>query len=53
MNDVVVKALVLVLIIALGFGVKRLGWVRASDFGVFSRVVLGVTLPCALATSFN
>lgn len=53
MSDVLTKALVLVLIIALGFGVKRLGWVRASDFGVFSRVVLGVTLPCALATSFN
>ncbi len=53
MGDVVVKALVLVLVIAMGFGLKRLGWVQASDFGVFSRVVLRVTLPCALATNFN
>ena len=53
MSDVLVKALVLVGIIGLGFGIKRLGWVSAADFPTFSTVVLRITLPCALATSFN
>lgn len=53
MVEILIKASSLVLIVALGYGIKRLGWVRASDFGIFSKLVLRVTLPCALATSFN
>lgn len=51
--DVVVKALVLVAIIALGFGIKRAGWVSASAFVPFSVVVLRITLPSAIAVSFD
>lgn len=51
--DIVVKALVLVAIVATGFGIKRLGWVRASDFTVLATIALRVTLPCALAVSFD
>lgn len=51
--DVLIKASVLVGIIALGFLAKRARWVKASDFGVLSRIALRVTLPCALATSFD
>lgn len=51
--EILVRASSLVLIVALGYGIKRLGWVKASDFGIFSKIVLRVTLPCALATSFN
>lgn len=51
--DIVVTALSLVAIIALGYAVKRLGWVRAEHFGILSRIVLRITLPCAIITSFN
>lgn len=53
MSDAGVRAAVLVAIIALGYAAKRVGWVRASDFGVLVAIVLRVTLPCALATAFN
>jgi len=53
MVDVAGKAAVLVLLIGLGYGSKRLGWVAASDFPMLSRILLRVTLPCALATSFS
>lgn len=53
MIEVLGKAAVLVAIIALGFASKRIGWTQASDFGVLSRILLRITLPCAIATSFN
>jgi predicted permease len=53
MLEIVARALSLVAIIGIGLGIKRLGWASASDFGLFSKLVLGVTLPCALFTSFN
>lgn len=53
MSDVVVKAGSLVLIIALGYAIKRAGWVQAGDFAVFSKVVLRITLPCALLVAFQ
>ncbi len=51
--EILTRALVLVTIIGIGYGAKRLGWVKASDFPIFARLMLRVTLPCALATSFN
>jgi predicted permease len=50
---ILAKALSLVLIVSIGFGMKRLRWVKAEDFSMLSKIVLRVTLPCALATSFN
>jgi len=51
--DVVVKAAPLGAIIALGYTIKRVGWVRSEDFVPFSVVALRVTLPCAVAVSMN
>jgi predicted permease len=51
--DIIVRAFGLVLVVALGYGLKRWGFLSASDFPTFSKLVLTVTLPCALATSFN
>lgn len=51
--DVLVKALTLVAIIAVGYLVKRLGWLQTTDFRVLVVVTLRVTLPCALLTSFD
>ncbi|MGC3995145.1 MAG: hypothetical protein QM779_13695 [Propionicimonas sp.] len=53
MLDIVVRALSLVAIVGIGVAIKRAGWVGREDFGKFSKIVLGVTLPCALFTSFN
>lgn len=53
MGDILATALSLVSIIALGYAVKRLGWVRAEHFGILSRIVLRITLPCVIVTSFN
>jgi len=53
MVEIVARALALVAIVGIGLGIKRLGWAKTSDFGLFSRLVLTVTLPCALFTSFN
>jgi predicted permease len=53
MVEIVARAVALVAIVGIGLGIKRLGWAKTSDFGLFSRLVLTVTLPCALFTSFN
>ena len=37
----------------IGYVIKRIGWVNAEDFPKFSKIVLRITLPCALITSFN
>jgi malate permease and related proteins len=53
MIDIVTRALSLVAIVGIGLGIKRLGWATKDDFRLLSKLVLGVTLPCALFTSFN
>ena len=53
MLEIVAKALSLIAIVGIGLGIKRLGWAKPSDFKLFARLVLTVTLPCALLTSFN
>lgn len=53
MLDVIARALSLVAIVGIGWLIRRVGWVDSEDFGKFARIVLGITLPCALFTSFN
>lgn len=49
--ELLVKAGTLVAIIALGYAMKRLGWV--TDFRTLSLIAIRITLPCALITSFD
>lgn len=49
----VTKALTLVSVIVLGYLMKRSGWVKGSDFGLISTIVLKITLPCAIITGLN
>lgn len=51
--EVLTKAGILVAIIAIGYGIKRLGWLKESDFGTLSIIALRLTLPCALIVSFD
>jgi len=53
MQAIVLRAGSLVLIIAIGHLIKRLGWVAARDFPIFSSIVLRITLPCALVVGFD
>lgn len=53
MGQILVKAVSLVMIIAIGYIIKQLKWVSVSDFPKFSKIVLRITLPCALVTNFN
>lgn len=53
MGNIVIKALALVLVIGIGFAIKRMGWVQSDDFPKFSKIVLRLTLPCLLITNFN
>ncbi|CZQ96269.1 auxin efflux carrier [Trichococcus palustris] len=53
MGEIAAKAASLILIIVIGYGIKRKGWVSAEDFPKISKIVLRITLPCALVTSFN
>lgn len=53
MFAIFVKAISLIAIIFIGYGIKHAGWVSRDDFPKFSKIVLSITLPCALITSFN
>ena len=53
MQAILVRAGSLVLIIAIGHFIKRLGWLSARDFPIFSNIVLRITLPCALVVGFD
>ena len=53
MGEIAAKAASFILIIVIGYVIKRIGWVSAADFPKFSKIVLRITLPCALITSFN
>lgn len=53
LNDVLTKAAVFILIIILGYLLKRIGFFKQSDFKVVSKIVLNITLPCAVISNFN
>ena len=52
MENVVLKAIAFVFIIALGYGLKKAGVFKRADYKMMSRVVLNITLPAAVITSF-
>lgn len=52
MWEILSKALSLLLIIAIGYGLKRVHFFSAFDYRIISKIVLNLTLPCAVITSF-
>lgn len=53
MLDVLTKAGCLILVILLGYTLKRVGVFKKSDFPIFSHIVLDITLPCAIIINFT
>ena len=52
MLDIIIRAGCFVAIIALGFALRRCGVFQESDFRVLSTIVIKITLPAAIITSF-
>jgi len=53
MTAVLTKAISFMLIVAGGYLLKRIGFFKKEDFRLLSRIVLSITLPCAVVSNFN
>lgn len=53
MTAVLIKAASFILIIAIGYLMKRRGFFHANDFYMISRIVLKITLPAAIVSNFS
>lgn len=53
MIDVFIKSLTFIVIICIGFSLKRAKILKKRDADVLATIVMNVTLPCALLTSAN
>lgn len=53
MSEILVRAGGFVLIIVLGYVLRRVGFFQESDFKVLSKIVIKITLPAAIISSFN
>ena len=52
MTDILTRAGAFVAIILLGYVLKRIGLFRESDFPVLSKLLMKVTFPAAILSSF-
>ena len=52
MLDIIVRAGCFVAIIILGYVLKKIGVFKEQDFSVLSKVVMKITLPAAIVSSF-
>ncbi len=53
MENVLVKAAAFVFIIFLGYALKRRGFFQPSDFRLLSRIVINITVPATIISSFG
>lgn len=53
MQDILVRAGCFVAIIIIGFFLRKIGFFKAEDFSVLSRIVVKITLPASIIYSFS
>ena len=53
MFEVLMKALAFIAVIAMGYVLKRKGFFQLKDFYLISRIVVKITLPCAIIYNFS
>ena len=53
MQDILMRAGCFIGIIVLGYALRRIGVFREEDFRVLSTIVVKITLPAAIVSSFN
>ncbi len=51
--EVLIKALSFILIIVMGYVLKRKGFFKPEDFYLISKIVIRITLPCAIISNFS
>lgn len=51
--EVLTRAISFILIIATGYGLKKIGFFTEKDFFRISKIVIKITLPCAIIYNFN
>lgn len=52
-TSVLARAVAFILIIVTGYGLKKRGFFHPDDFYLFSKVVVRITLPCAIISNFS
>jgi len=52
MLDILIRAGSFIAIIVMGYLLKKIGFFKQEDFTVLSKIVIRITLPCAIVTSF-
>ncbi|NOW83896.1 MULTISPECIES: AEC family transporter [Clostridium] len=52
MGDILIKAFSFILIIAIGYSFKRIGVFGPKDYKIITKIIMNITLPCALITGF-
>ena len=52
MQAILIQAGCYVMIIVMGYLLRKAGFFKASDFNVLARIVLKITLPCAIVSNF-
>ena len=53
MFDILTRAGCFVAIIVIGYVLRKVGFFKEGDFGVLSKIVIKITLPAAIITSFS
>ena len=53
MAEILAKAVSMILIILLGYGLKRAGYLSRDYFPVLSKISLNITLPCVIISKFS
>ena len=53
METILLKAFTFVALIIIGYALKKIRYFSTPDFNSVSRIVLGITLPCAVITNFS
>jgi Predicted permeases len=53
MGDILIKAFSFVLIIIIGYSFKKRGIFGSRDYKIITRIIMNITLPCALITGFK
>jgi predicted permease len=52
MESVLIKAFSFVLIIIIGYVLKKIGIFEAKDYKIVTKIIMNITLPCAIITGF-
>lgn len=53
MGSVLMRAMQFIIVIIIGYALKQFGVFKKEDFSVISKIVLNLTLPCAIIVNFS